>query len=608
MADEVDTMFEEAVKALRQGDRPRAKELLTRLIKTDQNNVNYWIWMSAAVETTKERIYCLQTALRVDPENATAKRGLILLGALPPDENIQPFQVSRPRAWEQQLILAHERPKEKRPFLSSPLVRLAGLGTVGVVLCGLVVFGFILPRAQRVATRPSNTPGPSPTYTLTPTSLNTTAQPTPTYIGPTPLWALLPATYTPTPFYMPVVDDPQLTEILRAVQIAYSKGAWEEMLGYLQQGITVRPDLPDLWFLSGEAYRFQEKFPEAQEAYKRTLELNPNFGPAFVGQARVKLAINPDANVLTELDTAIKKDPAYGEAYLVRAAYKTDHDDAEGALTDLQTADKLQPKSALVYYEFARAYLTLEQIELALDAALRANEIDITIVPVYLVLGEAYAANNQPGEAVKALQTYATYATDDASPLLVLGKLYYLAGDYTTALEKLESAIKLENDPQARLYYGLTLVELGRGSEAVYELKNALDYYPDLFEAQIGLVRAFMLDEKFGSAALQADTAFPLAKTDEQRAQVYYWRAKAQELTPNRASAAKRDWESLLSLPADTYPAAWRTEAQKHLIALSTPSVTPTPSRTPTVTKPATPTRTPTRTPSRTPTPTATPH
>jgi tetratricopeptide (TPR) repeat protein len=195
-----------------------------------------------------------------------------------------------------------------------------------------------------------------------------------------------------------------------------------------------------------------------------------------------------------------------------------------------------------------------------------------------------------------------------------LGKLFYLAGDYTTALEKLKRSIELQNDPEARLYYGLTLVELGRGSGAVYELKNALDYYPDLFEAQIGLVRAFMLDEKFGSAALQADTAFPLAETDEQRAQVYYWRAKAQELTPNRISSAKRDWESLLSLPADTYPTVWRTEAREHIIALSTPSITPTPSKTPTATKTPTPTRTPTPgtrtpmpTPSQTPTPTVTP-
>jgi hypothetical protein len=68
--------------------RSRAKELLTLLLKTDQNNPTYWIWLSAAVDAPKERIYCLQTALKLDPENGTAKRGLILLGALAPDETV----------------------------------------------------------------------------------------------------------------------------------------------------------------------------------------------------------------------------------------------------------------------------------------------------------------------------------------------------------------------------------------------------------------------------------------------------------------------------------------------------------------------------------------
>ena len=92
-----DTMFREAVEALRQGNRARAKELLTLLLKDEQTNAVYWVWMSAAVDSPKERLYCLQTAYKLDPENASAKRGLVLLGALPPDETTQPFPMNRPR-------------------------------------------------------------------------------------------------------------------------------------------------------------------------------------------------------------------------------------------------------------------------------------------------------------------------------------------------------------------------------------------------------------------------------------------------------------------------------------------------------------------------------
>src|SRR5512141_1366003 len=146
MAEEeaVDTMFEDAVDALRLGDRARGKEILTRLLKADQNNPNYWIWMSAAVDSAKERIYCLETALKLDPQNAIAKRGLVLLGGLAPDENLQPFPLNRPRAWEADLLLAHEKPQERGAgaVMKSPAMRLAGVVVLGLAVVGLAFFGF----------------------------------------------------------------------------------------------------------------------------------------------------------------------------------------------------------------------------------------------------------------------------------------------------------------------------------------------------------------------------------------------------------------------------------------------------------------------------------
>src|SRR5512143_2247174 len=178
MADN-DEVFQEAVEALRAGNKSKARELLTGLLKTDQNNATYWVWMSALMETPKERIYCLQTAFKLDPENVTAKRGLILHGALPADESIQPFPVNRPRAWEQKLLLAHEKPKLKgwAAVRASPVARISGFIALGAVLIAGVVFGFIIPRMGQVNTIPTKTPGPSPTYTLTPTSVNATGLP-----------------------------------------------------------------------------------------------------------------------------------------------------------------------------------------------------------------------------------------------------------------------------------------------------------------------------------------------------------------------------------------------------------------------------------------------
>src|SRR5512142_459636 len=219
MADN-DAVFQEAVEALRVGNKSRARELLTDLLKTDQNNATYWVWMSSTVDTVKERIYCLQTAFKLDPQNAAAKRGLILHGALPPDETIQPFPVNRPRAWEEKLLLEHEKPKPKgwAAVKASPVARLGAFALLGLLLVGGIVFVFNQVLTQQVERPPTITPGPSPTYTLTPTSVNATGQ-APVAVGTAvPLSELLAEPYTPTPLYVNTPRGPMSSDIYRSVK------------------------------------------------------------------------------------------------------------------------------------------------------------------------------------------------------------------------------------------------------------------------------------------------------------------------------------------------------------------------------------------------------
>src|SRR5260370_21709228 len=81
-----DEMFDQAVQALKDGQRRRDKDLLTRLIKVDQSKPDYWLWMSAAVDSEKEQVFCLQNVVKLDPNSVPARRGLVILGALRPEE------------------------------------------------------------------------------------------------------------------------------------------------------------------------------------------------------------------------------------------------------------------------------------------------------------------------------------------------------------------------------------------------------------------------------------------------------------------------------------------------------------------------------------------
>ncbi len=615
-----DTMFQDAVDALKQGDKARAKDVLTRLLKTDQNNVTYWIWMSASVDTAKERIYCLQTALKLDPENGIAKRGLILLGALPPDENVQPFPLNRPRAWEEKLLLAHERPKEKglRAAMSNPLARLAGVALLVTVIGVVAVFGMLGRRGTTFRPGPTNTAGPSPTFTLTPTFANVTSQPGQTEVGtpvqsiPTLLAATFGVSYTATPLSVNTPRSPVSQDIYRGAKIAYEQGNWDEFIRDMNEVARAEPNSADVFFYIGEAYRFKNQCHDALDAYNLSLKINTNFAPAYLGLARARTCIDPAADVTLLYAAAIKADPNYGDTYLDRANYYLQRKDPNSALSDLDAARQRLPNSALVQLAYTQAYLLNGDAAKALAAAKKANEIDVTILSAYYYLGQAYILNEQYPDAIKAFETYLTYKNDDGSVYVSLGQAYAETGAYKPAEEALNKGLALDpTQRQAYLYLAASDLQLDNLSDAESNFRKAIQYYPDSFDANIGLTQVFYKQGTFGNAYLQAETSKSKAKNDTQLALAIYWRGLSQVGRGSIGDAIK-DFQTLLAMPASDMTPEIRQDAEDQLNKLATPTKTPTSTLTPKPGKAtSTPipmkTPTPTVTPSKTPTPTKTP-
>ena len=575
-----DTMFQDAVDALRRGDKPRAKELLTLLLKTDQNNATYWVWLSAAVDNAKERIYCLQTAYNLDPENGTAKRGLILLGALAPDESIQPFPMNRPRAWEQRLLLANEKPKEKgfRAIVKNPVTRLVGVVLIVVALFSGVLFGFVLPRQTTIVPTQSVTPGPSPTFTTTPTLFGATAAPTKFFVGPTPLWMLLPQTYTPTAVYVNTPRAAQSVDQYRAAKMAYENGDWDGYIASMQLIAGLEPNAADVHYLIGEAYRFKGDPKNALKSYNDALEIDPNFGASYLGLVRARLLENPNLNVEYLFDEAIKLDPEFGEVYIERARYFLYHNDPKAAIVDLNRADKLMPDSPMVYMAYADAYLALEDKANALEAAEKAYTLDATDPLVYKMLGTMYIENGEYERAIESLNVYVIYASDNDRAFSLLGRAYFELKDYKTAVENLDKAETL-NPNGMRKYYvyrGLANLELNNIDQAVEDLEDALREDETSFEISLGLARAYFIQEKFGSAFVRAEVLKSLAETDEETALALYWHALSQEKR-GEAKGAIKDWQELLALDEDVMTAKMRADAEQHLKSVVTPTNTSKP-------------------------------
>ena len=133
------------------------------------------------------------------------------------------------------------------------------------------------------------------------------------------------------------------------------------------------------------------------------------------------------------------------------------------------------------------------------------------------------------------------------------------------------------------IYRGLANLELNNVDQAVEDLEKAFAEDDQSFEVNLGLARAYFIQEKFGSAFLKAEALKSLAETDEETALALYWHAMSQEKR-GEFKAAVKDWQALLKMDPDVMTAEMRADAETHLKAVVTPTNTEKPV-TPTATK-----------------------
>ncbi len=595
-------MFREALEAIEKNQRARARDLLTRLLRMDKENPDYWLWLSSVVESDKERVFCLKSVLRIDPNNQSARRGLRLMGETVDDGEVEPVPPKK-RLWE---IDFGDEEKTSKRIIANPMLRLLVYGGGWIVVIGLVLVGIFAPRGTLFGPRLTITPipwsaTPSGTPTDTPVFVAATATPEITST-PQPLWMLLDATYTPRPLY---VNTPHpRSEAYQIAMRALERGDYESALNFMEQVQRENPEAADPYYYIGEAHRFRADYDLALQAYENAIALDPEFAPAHLGRGLAQQAQDDGYNVESDLKKAIALAPDFGEAYLALASYQLESGDPEGALTTLRGVADQMLDHPRFYMLRAQIHLSLGQNEDALNDALKAHELDITALPVYMVLGEALIKNDLSEEALNYIQTYGSYRHDEPLYWTMLGAAQYMIGeDYQEAMNSLDQALALDEEfGLAYQYRGLIALEIDEPKKAVNDLYLARTLLPDSFDLSLGLARAFWADGNVNDAYIQVNASEVLARSDRDFGRLYYYRAQiAHELS--QYDREKLDWKALLELPEGAVPEIWRNEANQ---SLNPPTDTPTATSTFTYTITLTPTLTPTLTKTPSPTPTRT--
>jgi tetratricopeptide (TPR) repeat protein len=586
-----DTMFSEAVAAARAGEVVRARDLLARLLRADSANPDYWLWMSAVVDSERESVYCLRSVMKMRPNHPLGRLGLGVMGQISlAAERGGPVKQQRSTPMPHQAAGRINsmgdwwKVTKNRENMALSVLGLAAVSIVlaiGVLQAQLAAIKFPFFGAGQASLTATMTltagPSESETYQPIPTLRKTGGPsnlvPFETYVG---------VSFTPTPIYG--VTPMALTGALDDAIKAFREGDYAKALDLLDQVLFVEPKSAQAHYLKGECYRMQWKMKEALDEYERAIALDPNYAPAYFGRAMRNKQINPDNDYDKDLTRAIERDPNYIDAYIERAEFYGRRGKWEDALTDLQRAIQIAPANAFVMIRLGRAFIHNDQADKALDFIIRAQIIDPTILEGYLALGEAYDALDLYGQAVPPLVTYTTYAPDDILGWLRLGEGFTGTGQYPQAVDACSRAIDINvNSVDARLCRGRVYRLIGEYKKAVADLQIASDRAPNLYTTQFPFGCALLESGRPDLAIKTLNHALELAATVPETADALGWLALSYEAY-NNFDKAKTIWKQLMEM--EGVPEYWKTQAYVHYFGLNTPTPggesTGTPEATPT--------------------------
>lgn len=143
------------------------------------------------------------------------------------------------------------------------------------------------------------------------------------------------------------------------------------------------------------------------------------------------------------------------------------------------------PNDAGLYDKRAKVYLTLKQLEEAVNDSKRAIRMDSTKAAYYLTLVDVYFSQNNTRLSKDLLETTAKKFPDNIEALLKLAELYFLVQRYQEGIDFVNKALRI-NENLAKAYYikGSIYRESGDTSRAISSLETAVEQdnkYVDAF-------------------------------------------------------------------------------------------------------------------------------
>jgi putative PEP-CTERM system TPR-repeat lipoprotein len=330
------------------------------------------------------------------------------------------------------------------------------------------------------------------------------------------------------------------------------KGELPAALVLVDSAIEKSPDLYDAWQFKGDVLSSQGDSAGAMLAYRKALELRPNYLPAHAAIVRLFMADGKLAEAGQQIAAMKNIAPTHPQTTYLSALMAYQQKDFPAARESIQQMFKFTPDSplglqlaGLIEYEL-KAY---PQAEIYLLKALPSTpELGIA----RRVLIASYLRSSQPGKALGVLTPVLGKIDKDSNMLALAGQVYVQNGEIDKGGEYFAKAAAL--DPQnAGKRTSLAMVNLAQGeSEVAFRDLEQVAAADPGNRADLALIAAHLQRREF-DAALKAITSMEKKQPDDPL--VHNLRGTAL-LGKHDLAGARASFEKALAVNAAFYPAA----------------------------------------------------
>lgn len=319
------------------------------------------------------------------------------------------------------------------------------------------------------------------------------------------------------------------------------------------------PNLRTLTALA-QAYEQMRDFGMASETLRKALELQPENLDIKKDFANSLVMADKIDEALTTYEELVKEDPKDGLSYLRLSQIYRQKGQFEKAWEASNSAKRIDPNNLEIRYnevnlnesqgKYAEAITGLKEV---LAQSLRGSSAAEKSNRAMLVerLGLLYRNNDQPTEAVQQFTEMETLDKDlGARSAAQVIDTWRQAREYQKSIDAAEVALKkYPNDRMIRLVRATSLAELGRGSEAVADIKKMLDGKSDR-EIHLQLAQLYDKTKNYGEMAKSLDAAEALSKSDEEKESVWFSRGAMFE-KQKKFDDAEREFRKVLAVSPD---------------------------------------------------------